>query len=615
MENFEHKKQHHDHDHDHDQELKNDPFKIVLFILVVLLIATNAFTAYYLFTKKNNSLPSTLNQNTNIDQNTNINTNTNTNESENDENTTEENTEDTTKVGQNEIYIDWQNEITPISASAIFDVDSVQTYLDSERSYYPLENSQDFYDWAKVYKTGTVKISDDGKYKDANIYLLYTLYEGPGFGNNISRFIEKNNKLYLLEKYSSLSNDNTPGLFDYADKNTTITNISTPESFDVPNSNIKLKKVNSAPLTQLETFVGSEYSDAKVLFTEDNYKVYQAYNCIISANTEGTIYYYIYDLDFDYDKEPSRNAQPLDITWTNGIKNTDSFFLYNRYTMIGSSCYAFGDTYNISDLSKLKIAGTTPSGDKIYELKDANIKNNPQDEISILQSFYNQYYVPDTEEKISFEDYVASHPLIFWQDPFGNFIAIENSTYGRAVEMGKPVIYLYPEKTTDVAVHVYPNQGLTITEPNYKNGWFVKAYPDGTLYNYADKNTYPYLFWEGLGIDYSIPKQGFVVAKKDIKKFLADALAKQGLLPKEYNEFIDFWAPKMEEKPYYFITFIPQAEFDKLAPLDINPKPDTTIRVFMDYKGLDKKINVEPQILSTPDRQGFVVVEWGGALR
>jgi hypothetical protein len=112
-----------------------------------------------------------------------------------------------------------------------------------------------------------------------------------------------------------------------------------------------------------------------------------------------------------------------------------------------------------------------------------------------------------------------------------------------------------------------------------------------------------------------MPKQGFVVAKEDVKTFLVDSLAKQGLVPAEYNEFIEFWAPKMQEKPYYFITFVPQPEFDRLAPLEVSPQPDTIIRVFMDYKGLNKKINVQPQILQAPARKGFVLIEWGGALR
>ena len=49
-------------------------------------------------------------------------------------------------------------------------------------------------------------------------------------------------------------------------------------------------------------------------------------------------------------------------------------------------------------------------------------------------------------------------------------------------------------------------------------------------------------------------------------------------------------------------------------PLDINPEPNTVIRVLMDYKPLDNKINIKEQQLSTPTRKGFTVVEWGGSL-
>ncbi len=47
-------------------------------------------------------------------------------------------------------------------------------------------------------------------------------------------------------------------------------------------------------------------------------------------------------------------------------------------------------------------------------------------------------------------------------------------------------------------------------------------------------------------------------------------------------------------------------------PLEINPKPDTLIRVWMEFKGLDKYEEVKEQQLQTPERNGFVAVEWGG---
>ena len=62
-------------------------------------------------------------------------------------------------------------------------------------------------------------------------------------------------------------------------------------------------------------------------------------------------------------------------------------------------------------------------------------------------------------------------------------------------------------------------------------------------------------------------------------------------------------------------VFVPKEEFDKYAPLEITPKPNTTIRVFMDFRGHDKSFDVVEPILITPERLGFTVVEWGGVLR
>ena len=47
-------------------------------------------------------------------------------------------------------------------------------------------------------------------------------------------------------------------------------------------------------------------------------------------------------------------------------------------------------------------------------------------------------------------------------------------------------------------------------------------------------------------------------------------------------------------------------------PLEISPKPDTIIRVLMEYKPLKKYIQIEEQKLCSSERNGFTVVEWGG---
>ena len=179
----------------------------------------------------------------------------------------------------------------------------------------------------------------------------------------------------------------------------------------------------------------------------------------------------------------------------------------------------------------------------------------------------------------------------------------------------KPVIYLYPEKTIDVDVKLvfHDNAALTVTYPQYNNGWKVLAHPDGKLINYADNREYSYLYWEGIGdTKYDLSK-GFVVKKEETIDFLQEKLAYLGLTPKEYNEFIVFWLPYLQESDYNLITFQTTC-YTEAVELQINPKPDSMLRVYMVYKPLEKPISIPEQKLEPFTRKGFTVVEWGGAM-
>lgn len=174
----------------------------------------------------------------------------------------------------------------------------------------------------------------------------------------------------------------------------------------------------------------------------------------------------------------------------------------------------------------------------------------------------------------------------------------------------KPVIYLYPEQETTVSVSLDYAGTLTATYPAYENGWHITAEPDGTLYDEAG-NEYSYLFWEGESKpDYDFSK-GFCVAGADTADFLREKLAEIGLTPREYNEFIVYWLPKMQDNPYNLISFQSEAYTDA-AKLDIDPTPDSVLRVFMAWKPLHRAQNIEPQTFTPFARDGFTVVEWGG---
>ena len=176
----------------------------------------------------------------------------------------------------------------------------------------------------------------------------------------------------------------------------------------------------------------------------------------------------------------------------------------------------------------------------------------------------------------------------------------------------KPVIYLYPEEEMEVTVKLDYDGALTTTYPDYGEGWQVLARPDGTI---TDRNTgreYYCLFWEGVTQTVYDFSTGFCVAGEDTAAFLEDALFQLGLTDKEADEFIIYWLPKMEGNPYNLISFQGETYTDSAA-LTIDPAPDSLLRVFMAWKGLNAPVEIAPQELTCAPRTGFTVVEWGGA--
>lgn len=176
----------------------------------------------------------------------------------------------------------------------------------------------------------------------------------------------------------------------------------------------------------------------------------------------------------------------------------------------------------------------------------------------------------------------------------------------------KPVIYLYPQQETQVEVRLTLDGVLTASYPDYGEGWQVVARPDGTLTDPDTGREYYCLFWEGISrAEYDL-SSGFVVPGEDTAEFLEQTLERLGLNQREADEFIIYWLPRMEGNPYNLITFQTRAYTDAAA-LEVDPQPDTVIRVFMAWKPLEQPVEVEQQVLEpAPERKGFTLVEWGG---
>jgi hypothetical protein len=470
-------------------------------------------------------------------------------------------------------------------------------------------------------------IVTEGQYKNSRLYLLRPTSEEMGMDQLIYRFAhnETTGKFVMLEKYSSPKEDAyeyISPLFENIDNKPSIQALDLPETIRVPGS-VKTIKLNSA---DDKLFTDSEQEDnfklTKVAFKDsvagNVYFAPEGYGngCLYVKKYDGSIASYVYAPGiFD-------TNMPVTVTWKNdGEKEA----ITDAYNFAYGSCGITSNCYIIADVNKddLALQGITSNGVDLFAVSKPLSKEQQKRAVAVskaqtaLSDMYDQYvglHNYDMVEAVSFNTFVKSHPLLYFRDPMGRWVAFIRSEYQPAAECGKPVIYLYPQEDTDVRVQVGIDR-LTATIPDYgTNGWFVRATPESKIYNYADGKTYPYLFWEGQSDTSVAIDKGFVVPRGEVSSFLDNSLTELGLTTQERADFKDFWLSRMldNKDPYFYVSFLGTSDFNKVAPLAINPKPDTLIRVFMYYAPMREKINVMPETLSAIPRKGFTVVEWGG---
>ena len=307
-----------------------------------------------------------------------------------------------------------------------------------------------------------------------------------------------------------------------------------------------------------------------------------------------------------------------DITWTD-IKKTGEEYVSN--TVSGCSRQVLDDNSVVapslvSDTDLILVGKANNTGDTIYDLKNQNHK--------LYTEFYNTYkeyyagpyiYPEEKRQAKSLNEFINSRPIFLWRDPFGRLIRFNNEEFLPPFAC-EPIIYLYPQTTQSVSIAFNKIVNIYDSTPEYRNGWNVIADPTGKIINPSDGKSYPYLFWEGWSSIFPIQSNGFVVKQSEVSSFLTETLPKLGLNVKEKADFMETWIAYFSASPYYFITFLDQSVIDKIAPLQISPKPDTVIRILMDIKPLEKPVVVEEQKLKqTPQRKGFTMVEWGGLKR
>lgn len=80
----------------------------------------------------------------------------------------------------------------------------------------------------------------------------------------------------------------------------------------------------------------------------------------------------------------------------------------------------------------------------------------------------------------------------------------------------KPIIYLYPQETTEISVKLVNPEKITCSYPKYKEEWKVIAEPDGTLTDVETQRKLYSLYWEGKEMPQVEMTEGFIIKCKII---------------------------------------------------------------------------------------------------
>ena len=158
-----------------------------------------------------------------------------------------------------------------------------------------------------------------------------------------------------------------------------------------------------------------------------------------------------------------------------------------------------------------------------------------------------------------------------------------------------------------------PEGKFTSVYPKFsekENTQNVEGNPNGDIK--LNNKMYPYLFYECDSYFAQETNEGFIVEDKNAIDFLEEKLKILGLNDKEMTDFITYWLPTLLANKLSLCTFQDKTFFEHIK-LNVTPKPDTLIRIFLSIKKLDSPIEIKEQKLEHIERKGFTVVEWGGS--
>jgi len=173
----------------------------------------------------------------------------------------------------------------------------------------------------------------------------------------------------------------------------------------------------------------------------------------------------------------------------------------------------------------------------------------------------------------------------------------------------KPAIYLYPLRTQKINVSLAIDGDITTSIPLYNKGWSVVVESNGSI-----EGQYDYLFYENTLKTIELPKEGWIKQGNELKTWFDVILPKLGLNSKETEQFKEYWLKELKKDALYEIKLFSLPFLTENMTLTIDPKPDTLIRVIFNFKVIEKPYDLKEASITTPKRNGFHVLEWGGMI-
>ena len=511
----------------------------------------------------------------------------------------------------------------------------------------------------KVLIDGTI---NQGKFSGYNRVVVVAQSDSwfePGNDDGVNNFIlvTKDFKTYILDKSLDyfMTGDST--------RMSSLVTISTDTiPFDFP----KEIAIGSFFLEQGSVDLFSEVKEVKkVNSSVPGLTYYITAKSIFVENTNGLRFEYFLVPKETHDahkKQPDWNSGSYRNYYFDSSEIITDKPLYKTYgTPFPGACGIGGGSLEENALAKeqdLQVIGKTTSGSPVYipVLADSQfIKLGFSKKIASITDMYSDSSLSALDKKTraekefsdlnnlpipSFEKYRDKNPILFLKDPWGRFVAVGEWDYKLMGGCGKPVIYLYPKKDTEVSIRLDTPTTFTTQIPSYHDEWKVLAHPNGILTDlqteYTDcattdgtktgseyardaclANQYPYLYWSGnVQEKYPNVEDGWIVDRNNLQNFLEEKLTAIGFSTKERRDFLEYWVPEMLKKDSnnFRVSFITTKRMDSFIPMSITPKPDSVYRLFMDWEPITENTILphKEQILPAIQRDGFTLIEWGG---